>query len=55
MFLKTTDANVAKELMSAGVQLVDKRFGCWIFMDSENYELTKQQQKKVIKTNILNM
>lgn len=55
MFLKTLDANVAKELMAAGAQLIDQRFGCWIFAEPVNYELTENQEKKVVRTNILNL
>lgn len=53
MFLKTQDPNTAKELMEAGAELVDEKFGCWIFMEASNFELTERQKKYVVKSPIL--
>ena len=55
MFLKTQDPNVAKELMDSGAELVDKKFGCWIFMEPSNFELTERQKKYVVKSQILSI
>ena len=56
-FIKTTDKETAKKLMSAGFQLVSQNNGIYTFLNQppKNFSFDEVDKKKMAYTNILDI